>query len=282
MSTAVIHTRYTPGAALVAVVIGTCADVEVRVFASPAESAADARTLTLDGFEYLLGRTGIGAGRVVTYLSDAEVLRELRAVAGVFPSVEFVSTVRGRGLELMRRAVEAMAEHERREDEQRRAEAEEARVKASVKPLVVATDASKGRGPLAGIACLAADGRHRSGVVERVDSVAHAELCAIALALKTFARPRLRVLTDSQVAIAYLESRMAPSGRISITLDEIRWLSRGRDIRYSWVRGHAGHALNETADRLAVYARRTHQAQVAPEVRVAVAREIVAPLLVAA
>ncbi len=34
-------------------------------------------------------------------------------------------------------------------------------------------------------------------------------------------------------------------------IEQIDKLLAGRDIKWEWVRGHSGHALNETADRLA-------------------------------
>lgn len=52
----------------------------------------------------------------------------------------------------------------------------------------------------------------------------------------------------------------------------------GRSIKFSWIKGHSGHPLNETADRLAVATRRNHEAAEPTSVQVAIANEIVAPL----
>ncbi|MDG3014760.1 RNase H family protein [Speluncibacter jeojiensis] len=62
-------------------------------------------------------------------------------------------------------------------------------------------------------------------------------------------------------------------------MQRIRHTLLGRKVRFSWVRGHSGHPLNECADRLAVAARRGHEAQIDAAVQRAVAASIVAELI---
>lgn len=72
----------------------------------------------------------------------------------------------------------------------------------------------------------------------------------------------LKVLTDSTAALELLqrvrEDRLLPGDDSHCVGEARRILGSLRETKasFEWVRGHAGHELNETADRLAVMARR--------------------------
>lgn len=138
-----------------------------------------------------------------------------------------------------------------------------------LRPLVIATDGSHrrwhGEG---GWAWLDEDGRFRARSM-RCPDILVAELVAIYEALRTNRKmPReLVIVSDSLAALACLDpDRYRPgagdagpptraaaevSGRIRHMIS-----ARGFPVRFIWVRGHAGHPLNDGADRLAVTARR--------------------------
>lgn len=73
------------------------------------------------------------------------------------------------------------------------------------------------------------------------------------------------VLSDSQNALDLIQRFAAGedcSAEDSEALKEcgrITGLTRGMKVNFQWVRGHAGHPLNELADRLAKLARRNHE-----------------------
>lgn len=157
------------------------------------------------------------------------------------------------------------------------------------RPLVVCADGSAGRGgpAVAGIAWVAADGDFAWDTVATRSALV-AELAAIEAAiLAAPAKRALVVLTDSRPAIHAIETltrtgivplrataphRQAATKLITRVVRE----SARRAVELRWVRGHAGHPLNEAADRLAVQARRCgqnggHLAALAP-----LARRIVA------
>ncbi|WP_293770369.1 ribonuclease H family protein [uncultured Corynebacterium sp.] len=129
--------------------------------------------------------------------------------------------------------------------------------------VTIATDASRGHGGLAGIAYATSLGGASSATV-RAANIHIAEVEAIRFALERLPRrmERVTILTDSRVAAAALRSEDPSSAyntahagaRCRSVVQQLR--DRGVEVRIRWVRGHAGHVLNEQADRLAVHARR--------------------------
>lgn len=82
-----------------------------------------------------------------------------------------------------------------------------------------------------------------------------AELLALGEALK-LANPGDTILSDSQYAI----NVAAGCWRVKCHFDlvaEVRELLRAKAVALNWTRGHAGHLLQELADRLANQAART-------------------------
>lgn len=105
---------------------------------------------------------------------------------------------------------------------------------------------------------LASNGEHSFGSA-RVRSALDAELVAILSAVR--AQPSgftVQISTDSRDAIAIIDGRGAdarwrPS---SLRLADLILLQRRRlTVRLRWVKGHAGNAMNDGADRLARLAR---------------------------
>lgn len=78
----------------------------------------------------------------------------------------------------------------------------------------------------------------------------------------------LTVLTDSRSALSLLEKLRTSewvSGEDFDSVAEcqrILHLAQGVKVKFEWVRGHAGHPLNELADRLAVLGRRNKELEV--------------------
>ena len=81
------------------------------------------------------------------------------------------------------------------------------------------------------------------------------ELMAVIAALRALKRPcEVVVVTDSEyVRLALTNGKMRANGDL---VEEARRLAAGHAIEVQRVSGHAGHALNEQADRLAVEARK--------------------------
>lgn len=75
----------------------------------------------------------------------------------------------------------------------------------------------------------------------------------------------LTVLSDSQNALDLIaryntgEDCTAEDSEALKECGRIAGLTRGMKVNFQWVRGHAGHPLNELADRLAKLARRNHE-----------------------
>ncbi|WP_305091854.1 RNase H family protein [Prescottella sp. R16] len=280
MTVAVIHTRQSAEHDLTVAGIALADGDSVRtdVLTRPgadAQAQAQAQQATvLDAFESIYRQALAEPTPPVLYVGHAETRAALTAVAASFPAVQFVTTTRGRIPALLHTAGTAISAHLaslRPEPEPTTAPKPE---------LLVATDASKcTRRRGVGVACVSADGIHRQKVVEDVRSVLHGELLAIELAVTSFPNRPLHVLTDSRAALACLGTDRIDHGDASATVDRIRHRTRGLAVRYSWVRGHNGHTLNEAAHRLAVAARRGHEADIPQQIRHAVAGNIVAPLL---
>lgn len=128
----------------------------------------------------------------------------------------------------------------------------------SASPLQVATDASLGlRRPGAGLACVDQYGNWSASFASNLRDVSLAEVSSVLLALETFPSRPLNLLVDSQTAVRWLQTDDAdvPSrARAVVAKTRARLAKSGSSV--SWVRGHAGHHLNETADRLSRACRR--------------------------
>ncbi|MDN5760638.1 MAG: hypothetical protein L0H59_19300, partial [Tomitella sp.] len=98
-----------------------------------------------------------------------------------------------------------------------------------------------------------------------------AELLAIEMAVSRFPVQRLTIHADSQDAIALVEQFRKTGGRgarrigdahtdfmVTAVLRRISGHCRGRTVKLSWVRGHAGNLYNDAADRAARTVRRAY------------------------
>ncbi|EME19570.1 ribonuclease HI [Rhodococcus triatomae] len=278
MSLAVILSRQTTRLGLsfagVAVTDGNSLHTQVLVRAGADSDSRQA--VVLDAFETVYRQAMTASEPVTLHVNDAEVRARLRVAGDSFPAVHIVDTARGRVPALLQVAGTAISTH-LAELTPRRGRAATPQTEATV-----ATDASKCTGrPGVGVACVRSDGAHRQKVLPDVRSVLHGELLAIELAVASFANRPLHVLSDSKGALACLGGDHPNLGDVATTVERIRQLARGRAVRYSWVRGHDGHPLNETAHRLAVAARRGHEADIPSETRNALADNIVANLVAA-
>ncbi len=78
-----------------------------------------------------------------------------------------------------------------------------------------------------------------------------AEIAAATIGLKTLREPcKVRVLTDSR----YVVETMTGNFRKKANLDwwtKLENAARGHNIKWEWVKGHAGHEIQEVADSLA-------------------------------
>ena len=257
----------------------TCAalatDDGVRLFTRDGDTDADRSLVGLDAFAALYEQVRHASARL--HLSDAGLRRNLKSVAASFPAVEFVDTAFGPFGVLLRHASDTIGEHVAgllAADEQRREVA-----RAALPPLLVATDASKARKLRgAGLGCISETGSHRMRMALDARSILEGELLAIEMGIDRFRDRDLRILTDSRLALAALDGRYHGRPGVTAVVDRIDDAVRGRDVQFSWVRGHNGHPLNEAAHRLAVAARRCHEANVSPDVAAAIANDIATSL----
>ncbi|TJZ76989.1 hypothetical protein FCG67_14090 [Rhodococcus oryzae] len=283
MTLAVIHFRQIDEddhqLALAAAVIGVDASSERLIFSRPGTDAAARRAALLDAFEavYRLAVSVPDALPFSLHISEPEVRSELERVAASFPAVALVRTARGQMPTLLHTAADSLSTHMvqlRTPQDQRPAEPQP--------ELTVATDASKSsarRG--VGVACISEDADLCQKMYPDARSVLEGELLAIKHALTRFPHRDLHVLTDSRAALASLSMTRSDlierrSGAVMAAVTRIHELSAGRRVRFSWVRGHSGHRLNEAAHRLAVATRRNHEFNVAAETRAAITDNIVA------
>ena len=145
--------------------------------------------------------------------------------------------------------------------------------------VIIATDGSVGRDPKAGWCAgwgwISDEGFADAGPLRGVREPAVAELKAVAQACASVPAGRpLVVLTDSRVAVEMvrrlgagvapeLVATMVPGRYLATVVKLLTVVHRRLDagpLTVQWVKGHAGHPLQETADRLAVLGRRRYQA----------------------
>ncbi|MCA1004396.1 RNAse HI domain-containing protein [Rhodococcus hoagii] len=286
---AVIHIRRNQGARaeLVRAVAAwrTGGVTESRLFTYGDASDASYYGAGLDAFAQLLEISVARSQSLVLHVTDNRLRNEICAVVEAFPSVTVVGVARGAIMELTLAALDVLDSDDR--DRLVAYEARECERIAALPELTVATDASKSRRRGVGVACVSEEGTRHQKVFSNVKTVSAGELLAIELAVDRFTNRRLHILTDSQAALQHLgvmrsDRPLARDGEANAVADRIRHSLIGREVRFSWVRGHSGHLLNETADRLAVAARRAYEAGIPTEARRAIAEQIVEPLLTAA
>ncbi|MFC9786539.1 ribonuclease H family protein [Rhodococcus sp. NPDC127528] len=264
--------------------IGTDGPGERLIFQRPGFDPIALRAAVLDAFEAVYTRAAAApGGPMPLYVTEAGTRGELEGVAASFPAVTLVRTPRGRLPELLCDASDTLSAYV----SGLRPPAEPVSLQRvwDQPELTVATDASKSssrRG--VGVACISEEGDLRQKMYPEVKTVLAGELLAIKHALKRFPHRDLHILTDSRGALGCLTLPRAAlldryDGEVVTTVARIRELSARRRVRYTWVRAHSGHPLNEAADRLAVAARRNHEFGVDPATRAAIADNIVAPLL---
>jgi len=165
--------------------------------------------------------------------------------------------------------------------------AESARGRLAAGTFVVATDASVRRGRKgAGVAWVGPDGRHATTVLNLATTLA-AEIGAYVLAAEAHAGhvEHLHILTDSSHAMD-TAARALASGEPTHFMREVHSqlvnLLRASEplrITFERVQGHTGHELNTAADRLAVLARRSHDAEIDADLRVHLSYRAVAETL---
>lgn len=249
------------------------ATVEWRRIGRPA-SVGERNELLLDRFEALNAEAERSGVQIDLWLACRPVREQVLAFAGSFPHVTLRTEATDSHRDL-RRHIESHL------PPKATAEPRSPRVTPSRPRLVVATDASAGlHGTGIGIACVTGDGRWAQEYVALAVNPTLGELLAIDLALRTFPNSALHVLTDSQRAIRTLtdpelaRANLPRNARHRLTTA----VASGR-LGLEWVRGHNGHQLNETADRLALAARRGVQLNQGEAARQAVAQHIVGGLL---
>lgn len=246
---------------------------------------AIARTLECDATAVRSGVSASAAEAVASAVSAAiaEVVQMASPTALVVtasPAVEDLvkhAEVAARGLSVNRIGFPGL--HVLGEATSRRARAEADVTPAPPVPrtVVAAVDGSFGRKMRrGGWAFVTESGKHAAGSGD-AQSSDESELRAIDLLLtRTRESDRLVVLTDSQTAIAFLEGRRVPPPRLASLVDRIAAMVRDREVTFTWVKGHAGHALNEAADRLAIAERRHLEWANSRQVHRAIQRAILA------
>lgn len=252
-----------------------------QAFTSSEASRPTHQRLGLDAFEWLLDQCRDLPGEPAeVYVDYGALRRELLLLAASFPKVRLLPAATDAHLALIQ-ASGGTPPDTTPEASPRSARPHSAPT-AAVPPRVVATDASLARHRSgAGIACVDASGTFAQGFA-RTSSIAVAELRAIELALGTFPADDLVVLSDSRQALAWLACPARVSDPdIRRLLAAVGVRMAGRLVRFDWVKGHNGHPLNETADRLAMAARRAREFGQDEKLRRRIASDIVGDLVAA-
>lgn len=136
--------------------------------------------------------------------------------------------------------------------------------------IIVATDGSARPNPgPAGWAWYVHDGAFNAGGWPHGTNN-KAELFAVLAAIRGISDVPVLILSDSQFTINACSKWMngwrrrgwrkadgTPPENLQV-LQELALELDTRDVKFQWVRGHAGHPMNEKADRLAVRARTLH------------------------
>lgn len=212
----------------------------------------------LDCFAHLYGLASSTGRGLAVHAHDPLLLSLLHGASASFPGCEVSGTFARSAVRASLSRAAALTEQQLLAHQASLAERHE-RQRA---PLLVCTDASLRRGRRgAGIAVMNAEGKHVTKYLPAVSDVFLAELAAIQLAITTHQGPRpLRILSDSKPAVAAINDPGNAPERARSLVDRINAKRQGRQIEIQWVKGHAGHDLNEAADRLAVATRRYRSA----------------------
>jgi ribonuclease HI len=129
--------------------------------------------------------------------------------------------------------------------------------------LIYTDGASSGNPGPSGIGVLLQYGEHQKEVSRYIGMATNniAELEAIRVGLGLIRNPDkpVRVYTDSSYALGLLSKGWKAKKNQTLVNDIRRQISRFKDIRFIKVKGHAGHAQNERADKLATQAIATGQ-----------------------
>lgn len=241
-----------------------------REFDRPGNNDVAAHGVLLDAFEFVTQLPEPSQGGVTRlYIAHRTTRSAVLALASAFPGIELVSDAHPVDPTLFDQA-------------KRRAQAGgTASISLPTRVLTVATDASASRNRRGlGIAFVSEDGRHGQTYVSSSANIHHGELRAVELALSSLPG-RLRILTDSQATISWVsDPSSAPSHALQRLAGRVASTVNKRGCQLEWVRGHSGHPLNETADRLAMAARRAAQLRQPDTTREQIALNIVADLAV--
>ena len=147
-------------------------------------------------------------------------------------------------------------------------------LQASPESLDVYTDASMGVRRLAGLGWVIVDdaGNTTAGCKAQMvpGGISMAELLAIKEGVKAALRmgqpERITVYSDSQSAVAWMNDQVTrSSAAVSIAAKIRSKVPEGTTLTVEWVRGHAGNIGNESADRMALAARRMDEAHLTAE-----------------